>query len=36
MHISAYDVGFVNAANVRDVVYGKCGADFYIFVVDNR
>ena len=33
IHISAYDVGLANANNVRDVVYGKCGAEFYIFVV---
>jgi hypothetical protein len=33
MHISPDEVGLANANNVRDVVYGKCGAEFYIFVV---
>ncbi len=34
-HVSASDAGMGNDNNIKDVVYGKCGSDFYVFVVDK-
>lgn len=34
-HVSAANAGMGNDNNIKDVVYGKCGSDFYVFVVDK-
>ncbi len=34
-HVSAGDAGMANDNNVKDVVYGKCGSAFFVFVVDK-
>jgi len=35
-HISNVDAGMPNDNNIKDVIYGKCGTDFYVFVIDKR
>ena len=34
-YIPPADAGFANDNNVKDVVYGKCGSNFFTFVVDK-
>lgn len=34
-HVSADDAGMGDDNNIKDVVYGKCGNAFYVFVVDK-
>jgi hypothetical protein len=33
--IAPGDAGFENDNNVKDVIYGKCGSQFYVFVIDK-
>ena len=34
-HIPAADAGMANDNNIQDIVYGKCGTAFFVFVVDK-
>ena len=34
-HVSAGDAGMANDNNIKDVVYGKCGSAFFVYVVDK-
>ena len=34
-HVAAANAGMGNDNNIQDIVYGKCGSDFFVFVVDK-